>query len=167
MPSYLPSFALVVGTRMCSILAHACLPTVVRHSDWWMPLQNNNGRLIIILGGVINGGCTENNVNDVFVFSQAVQQHVQQSKNALQLLRERQWYRNVRKRSFFTQTFKFLRFRVSVAEVTPEPARVQAIRTWPYLSALAQLFRSFWALLHTASIPSLGSHNCSINGLAK
>ena len=64
----------------------------------------------------------------------------------MQLVRENQFYANIKNCVFLLDKLGFLGFTVSTKGVKVDPAKVEAITSWPTLKALSEI-RSFHGLV--------------------
>ena len=95
------------------------MPLGLRNAAAELQRQVNRG-----FSGPINEGWMVIYMDDVLVFSRNVQEHLEHLRRALELLKEKKWYVNAQKCSFFMQTIGVLGYRVSAAGVQPDPDNV-------------------------------------------
>ena len=84
-------------------------------------------------------------LDDVLIFSQTLEDHVQHIRQALQKLRAPQFSARLHKCSFFQTKVEYLGFDVSADGVQPSPGKVRAVVEWPRPQGVKDV-RSFWGL---------------------
>ena len=69
-------------------------------------------------------------LDDILVYSQTLQDHIDHVRRTLQVLRDHQLYAKVSKCAFFKHEVEYLGHVVTAAGIHPDPGKVQAVRDW-------------------------------------
>jgi len=69
--------------------------------------------------------------DDILIYSQSCEQHLDHLRQVCSVLRKKELYANLEKFTFLTTQVQFLRFIVSVDEVSADPEKIRAIEEWP------------------------------------
>lgn len=83
--------------------------------------------------------------DDILVYSQSFEDHVQHLSQVLTILHQDQWFVKLSKCKFAQQTISYLGHVISAHGVSTDPAKVEAIVSWPVPSNIKEL-RSFLGL---------------------
>ena len=70
-------------------------------------------------------------LDDIAIFSETPQEHIQHIKRALERLREARIYARLHKCEFFRTKMEYLGFDVSPQGVQPSPNKVKSVVEWP------------------------------------
>ena len=70
-------------------------------------------------------------LDDIFIFSRTLEEHIRHIRIALQRLITTQFYARLHKCSFFQSCVEYLEFDVSVRGIQPSPKKVKTIVEWP------------------------------------
>jgi hypothetical protein len=70
-------------------------------------------------------------LDDILVFSDTPQQHMEHLRTVLEILKENQFYAKPTKCHFGMKEVKFLGHIVGSGGIRPDPAKVQAVQEWP------------------------------------
>ena len=84
-------------------------------------------------------------LDDICIYSNSPDQHVEHLRLVLQTLREHKFYMNLDKCEFNKAELKFLGHLVSKGKVRPDPAKVKTVENWPLPQSVHDL-RSFLGL---------------------
>lgn len=84
-------------------------------------------------------------LDDILVFSENEQEHLEHLRHVLDILRQQKYYAKMSKCEFMKSEVPFLGHLVSASGVRVDPRKVAAIRDWPQPSTLTQV-RSFLGL---------------------
>ena len=84
-------------------------------------------------------------LDDILIFSQTLQEHIQHIRQALEKLRKAQLYARLHKCSFFQERVEYLGFDVSPQGVQPSPEKVRTVVEWPRPCSVKDV-RSFLGL---------------------
>ena len=84
-------------------------------------------------------------LDDIVVYSNTLEEHVQHLKRVFQVLREHELYMKKEKCSFAKQEVEFLGHRIKDGKLMMDPAMVQAIQEWQPPTKVSEL-RSFLGL---------------------
>lgn len=85
-------------------------------------------------------------IDDLLIYSRSEDEHLEQLRIVLDLLREHQLYVGRKKCSFMQNETEYLGLHVSADGISVGPERIQAISDWPKPTSLTEL-RSFLGLL--------------------
>ena len=80
-------------------------------------------------------------LDDIFIFSRNIQEHVQHVSLVLKRLLENKLYAKAEKCSFHVASVSFLGFIVEKGQIKTDPAKVQAVAEWPTPTSRKQLQR--------------------------
>lgn len=69
-------------------------------------------------------------MDDIVVYSNTLEEHVQHLKQVFQVLRENELYIKLEKCSFAQQEVEFLGHKIKDGKLMMDPAKVQAIQEW-------------------------------------
>nr|GFA40688.1 putative reverse transcriptase domain-containing protein [Tanacetum cinerariifolium] len=84
-------------------------------------------------------------IDDILVFSKSKEEHEDHLRTVLQTLRQEKLYAKFSKCEFWLSSVAFLGHIVSVEGITMDPAKVEAITTWPRPTSMIEV-RSFLGL---------------------
>lgn len=84
-------------------------------------------------------------LDDILVYSRKVEEHLDHLRQLFEVLREQRLYGKLEKCSFLMHEVRFLGYIVGRQGVKVDPAKVEAIRTWPTPTTITQV-RSFHGL---------------------
>lgn len=83
--------------------------------------------------------------DDILVYSETLEEHLVHLKQVFQLLAKDQWAVKLSKCSFAQQQLSYLGHIISSQGVGTDPAKVEAINSWPQPTSVKEL-RSFLGL---------------------
>jgi hypothetical protein len=69
--------------------------------------------------------------DDILIYSQNTEEHLEQVREVLSVLRENKLYLNLKKCTFLTDKLLFLGFIVGTEGIQVDEEKVRAIREWP------------------------------------
>jgi len=69
--------------------------------------------------------------DDILIYSQNTEEHLEQVREVLSVLRENKLYLNLKKCTFLTDKLLFLGFIVGAEGIQVDEEKVRAIREWP------------------------------------
>ncbi len=78
-------------------------------------------------------------VDDILVYSNSLQEHVQHLQQVFELLQDHGLYVKASKCSFAQQHLEYLGHIIGVTGVATDPAKIQAVSKWPVPKTLKQL----------------------------
>ena len=78
--------------------------------------------------------------DDILVYSRNLDDHVDQLRQVLQVLRKERLFANIKKCDFCKDELVFLGFVVSAAGIKVDQAKVQAIKEWPVPTSITQVW---------------------------
>ena len=84
-------------------------------------------------------------LDDILIFSETLQKHIEHIKTALEKLRTAKLYARLHKCAFFQKKVEYLGFDVSSEGIQPSPEKVRTIVEWPRLQSVKDV-RSFLGL---------------------
>ena len=90
------------------------------------------------LTGLINSCCVVY-LDDILIYSNNLEEHYQHVREVLARLREWKLYANPEKCDFHQQEVGYLGFRVSVAGLSMEQEKVEAIKEWPTPTTIQEI----------------------------
>src|SRR5258705_2234990 len=70
-------------------------------------------------------------LDDILIFSQTYEEHVEHVKKVLRKLEEKELYVKLKKCEFHKHEIRFLGYMISDEGIGPDPEKIQAIRDWP------------------------------------
>ncbi|XP_033139353.1 uncharacterized protein LOC117130859 [Brassica rapa] len=83
--------------------------------------------------------------DDILIYSQSLEEHIDHLKTVLDVLRKEKLYANLKKCTFCTDNLVFLGFIVGADGVKVDPEKVRAIQEWPIPKTVSEV-RSFHGL---------------------
>nr|CAD1820506.1 unnamed protein product [Ananas comosus var. bracteatus] len=83
--------------------------------------------------------------DDILIYSKSIEEHITHLRQVFQILREQKLYANFKKCNFVTNSLVFLGYVVSAEGIKMDPAKVEAIVSWPEPTSLQDI-RSFHGL---------------------
>ena len=84
-------------------------------------------------------------LDDILVYSRGLEEHMTHVRQTLEILRQHQLYAKVSKCAFFQNRVEYLGHVVSTEGLSPDPAKVQAVRDWKMPESVTDI-RSFLGL---------------------
>lgn len=84
--------------------------------------------------------------DDILVYSETLQDHLEHLRSVFQTLREQKLFANLQKCHFITDNLVFLGYVVSSAGIKMDPSKVEAIESWPVPKTLHDV-RSFHGMI--------------------
>ena len=84
-------------------------------------------------------------LDDILVYSRGLQEHMTHVRQTLEILRKHQLYAKVSKCTFFQHRVEYLGHIVSSEGLSPDPAKVQAVKDWKVPESVTDI-RSFLGL---------------------
>ncbi len=94
-----------------------------------------------VLDGLVDK-CVVNLLDDILIYSNTLEEHVQHLEAVLQRLEQHQLYAKLSKCEFARKELEFVGFNVSADGLKPTPGKVQAVQEWPEPKTVKEL-RSF------------------------
>ncbi len=78
-------------------------------------------------------------LDDILVFSESAAEHLQHVEHVLQRLCEQKWYAKRKKCEFAKTTARYLGHVVGGGRVRVDPAKTEAVATWPQPKTVHEL----------------------------
>ena len=78
-------------------------------------------------------------LDDILIFSKSWQEHLEHVQRVLQTLRENQLFCNSTKCEFGLEDVLFLGHRINGQSISPDPAKIEAVKSWPTLSSVTEV----------------------------
>ncbi|XP_039014624.1 uncharacterized protein LOC120144671, partial [Hibiscus syriacus] len=106
--------------------------------------------------------------DDILIYSQTLDDHVQHLRSVLETLQKEKLYANLQKCSFCTNKLAFLGFIVSSQGLEVDPEKIKAIQDWPRPTSISQV-RSFHGLasFYRRFVPNFSSIASPLTGVIK
>ncbi len=84
-------------------------------------------------------------LDDILVFSQSLNQHIEDVRKVLEILRKEKLYANSKKCEFLLEKIEFLGYQIGNNKIEPSQSKVKCILDWPILTNVKEV-RSFLGL---------------------